>query len=206
MTQHLLLRCARKHTFSVYALMFLMSMEELTGRQLKSYVDIFWITTSDVLHTHGYKNDIIGLLATMQTNCRIVSTPHGWNVQAGSMVKLYEATERAIYPFFNAVAPLSADIYKGLKAIPGLRKKLYLIHNGVDIDEVDEVKNIANEIDDGKTGGNFVVGYIGQLIERKRIKILLKAFAKLNIPLKKLAILGEGDQKGRLEHYQMHLY
>ena len=104
-------------------------------------------------------------------------------MQAGCNVKFYEATERAIFPFFDAVVPVSHDIYNGLKSVPGLRKKLHLIHNGVDIMEVDNAKS-AKEIAVWKSDGNFVVGYIGQLIARKRLEILLKAFSKLKIEKK----------------------
>lgn len=42
-----------------------------------------------ILHTHGYKTDVIGLLATWRTPCRLISTPHGWSAQAGFKIKIY---------------------------------------------------------------------------------------------------------------------
>jgi hypothetical protein len=36
----------------------------------------------DILHSHGYKTDLIGLLATRGMRCKIISTPHGWSKQA----------------------------------------------------------------------------------------------------------------------------
>jgi glycosyltransferase involved in cell wall biosynthesis len=152
-----------------------------------------------VLHTHGYKTDVIGLLATMRTPCHLVSTPHGWSAQAGPALALYETLDRAIFPLFDAVAPLSEGIFKDLARWPGLRRKLHLIRNGVDIGEIDAIPAVAPELLEWRNTGNFVVGYIGQLIARKGLSVLLEAFARLDLPNKRLAILGEGSQRQQLE-------
>lgn len=158
-----------------------------------------------ILHTHGYKTDIIGLLATWRTPCRLVSTPHGWSVQAGIMLRLYESIDRAVFPLFDAVAPLSEAIFDDLKSLPGLRKKLHLIRNAVDVSEIDAVTSVAAEIAKWKTDGQFVLGYIGQIIPRKCLTVLLEAFARLATPRKKLAILGEGSQRDELERLAISL-
>lgn len=152
-----------------------------------------------ILHTHGYKTDSIGLLATWRTPCRLVSTPHGWSVRSGFKLKAYEAIDRAIFPFFDAVVPLSDAIRDGLKKIPFLKHNLCLIHNGVDLSEIDGENTVATEIANWKYKGYFVIGYIGQLIARKGLDTLLKAFAKLEMPKKKLIFLGEGDQRQELK-------
>lgn len=153
----------------------------------------------DILHTHGYKTDIIGVLATRGTGCRIVTTPHGWSTNAGYKLKIYESLDRAAFVFFDGVVPLSNDIYNGLKQIPFLRKKLRLIPNGVDLSDIDEVNTIADEILELKASGRFVVGYIGQLIRRKGLDVLLTAFQRLTVPNKHLVIVGDGEQRAVLE-------
>ena len=77
--------------------------------------------------------------------------------------------------------------------------KLHLIFNGVDLAEIDAEDNIAMEIEAWKAEGYFVIGYIGQLIARKGLAVLLEAFAKLETPKKRLVFLGEGDQRQELE-------
>lgn len=160
-----------------------------------------YIVANDVqvLHTHGYKTDVIGLLATRGTPCRIVSTPHGWSAQAGLALKVYEAIDRTVFPFFDAVVPLSEALFDELKAIPGIHSKLHLIQNGVDITEIDAVQEVADELAAWKRDGNFIVGYIGQLIPRKGLSVLFRAFSKLTLPKKKLVLLGEGPQRRELE-------
>ncbi|MET0658165.1 MAG: glycosyltransferase [Steroidobacteraceae bacterium] len=151
-----------------------------------------------ILHTHGYKTDLVGVLATSGTQCLQVSTPHGWSVRAGFKLRLYEAIDRLALTFCDGVAPLSQALFDELRSIPGMKRKLHLIRNAVDIDEIDESGAIAAEVAAWKAQGSFVIGYIGQLIERKGLHVLLKAFAALDIPNKKLAIVGDGNQRAEL--------
>lgn len=152
----------------------------------------------DVLHTHGYKTDLIGLLAVRGTSCKLVTTPHGWSTDAGIKLQVYEFLDRLGFYFADAVAPLSPDLYNGLRRMPGLQGKLRLILNGVDISEIDAVMAGGNRaaLDDGSS---FLIGYIGQLIHRKGIGTLIKAFHELDLPGKRLQLIGEGPQRAELE-------
>ncbi len=155
----------------------------------------------DVLHTHWYKADIIGLLAAAGTKCRIVSTPHGWSMNSDFKLRCYEAINRLVFPFFDAVAPVSSELFLDLCKIPGLKHKARLIENGVDLNEITSSKHISDEIAAWKQNGRLVIGYIGQLIPRKGIDILLKAFASMNYCNTCLAIIGSGEQMGELQSY-----
>src|SRR5487761_2365222 len=97
----------------------------------------------DVLHTHWYKTDLIGRMATLGTACMNVATPHGWSVDAGAKLQLYEALDRLCFRYMDAVVPLSMDLYDGLAHRLGMRRKLHLILNGVDLAEIDAAGDIA---------------------------------------------------------------
>ena len=153
----------------------------------------------DILHTHGYKMDIAGLLATRGTQCRVVATPHGWSVQAGLALRIYEGLDRAIFPFFDAVAPLSETLHDELLSVPGVKRKLQLIRNAVDISEIDAVDGLASQVAAWRAQGQFIVGYVGQLISRKGLPVLIEAFAKFRAPKKKLVLVGDGPQRAELE-------
>ncbi len=165
-------------------------------RKLRSYLVEQGV---DCLHTHGYKTDVIGLLATRGTRCKLITTPHGWNTQGGFALRMYEVLDRILFAFFDAVVPLSEAICEPLRRYPFIRRKVELIQNAVDIGEIDAVSEIAAPIRAWKEDGNFVVGYIGQLIPRKCIPLVLEAFARLPVAKKKLALLGEGAQRAELE-------
>ena len=127
-----------------------------------------------ILHTHAYKQDIIGLLAAQGTGCKVVSTPHGWSREPDFKLWCYEMLNRAVFPFADAVVPLSPDLYQPLTRWPGLKDKLHLIQNGVDISEIDAVHEVAPEILSLKKSGTFIIGYVGQLIHRKGLDVLLE--------------------------------
>lgn len=148
----------------------------------------------DIVHSHGYKTDIAAMLAARGTSAKTVTTPHGWSVDAGWKLALYEKLDRAIFSTFDAVVPLSEALHAGLSG-----RNLHLIPNGVDMAEIDGVEAIAPEIAAWKAQGDFVVGYIGQLIVRKGLPTLLRGFADWSYPNKRLVLLGEGDQRAALE-------
>ena len=155
---------------------------------------------TDVLHTHGYKTDIIGLFAVRGTFCQLLlATPHGWSVKAGPALRVYETFDRLAFRWFDGVAPLSDALYADLASRPGLRDRLHPIRNGVDIGEIDAVAAVAPEVERWREQRQFVIGYVGQLIERKGLRVLLNAFARLDRPNKKLALIGEGPQRPELE-------
>lgn len=153
-----------------------------------------------ILHTHFYKTDIIGYLATRGTNCKIVSTPHGWSKKMDFKLWCYERLDRLVFPFLDAVVPLSEDLYAPLKTVPLLKKKLHLIHNGVDLSEIAENQTIHPDLIEQKKAGNFILGYIGQLIPRKGLDILIKALVEVDDVPWRLYLIGDGPQRQELEN------
>lgn len=147
-----------------------------------------------VLHTHGYKSDIIGALAVRGTRCRLVSTPHGWSTGSGVKLRIYEMLNRVAFGLHDAVVPLSPDIFQGLSRLPWLRRKLHLVPNGVDLEEVDSAPRSGPKADRG-----FLFGYIGQLIPRKDLATLLRALEALPDAGARLCLIGEGPQRPELE-------
>ena len=153
----------------------------------------------DVLHTHFYKPTILGAIAVRGTYCKLLATPHGWNTDAGLKLQAYEWLERLAFARAHVVAPLSGDLERGLRGLPWLKGKVQLISNGVDLSEVTGSDAVASEVQAARARGEFVVGYIGQLIARKRVDTLIDAFAKMQNLSAKLFVVGDGDQRAALE-------
>ncbi|MDB6092092.1 MAG: hypothetical protein JWN85_4876 [Gammaproteobacteria bacterium] len=153
----------------------------------------------DILHTHGYKTDILGWRAARGTGCKVVATPHGWSTREGAKVKMYESLDRLALYFFDAVVPLSTDLYMGLHRFPGLRRKLHLINNGVDLAELQIPGTAAADTTEWKESGERIIGYVGQLIRRKGLDTLIRAFSELPFTNRRLCIVGEGPQRAELE-------
>jgi glycosyltransferase involved in cell wall biosynthesis len=145
----------------------------------------------DVIHAHGYKADLLALLAARGTGCKTLATPHGWSRNAGWKLRAYEWLDRQSFRWFDAVAPLSAELMQGLSGA------LTLIPNGVDLLEIEEAGDPPPELLTLRQRGP-VIGYAGQLIPRKDLPTLITAFAAWNRPDASLVFVGEGAQRVEL--------
>ena len=165
-------------------------------RQIRAFIRS---TAVDIVHSHGYKTDLIGLLAAAGTRCRTVTTPHGWSTDADWRLRVYEALDRASFPFFDAVVPLSETLHRGLEWVGRLRRNLHLIPNGVDLDELAESMSapVAGHL--ARSEGDFVVGFVGRLVPLKAVDVLIQAFARLDRPGKQLWIVGDGPEGDALK-------
>jgi glycosyltransferase involved in cell wall biosynthesis len=157
-----------------------------------------------VLHSHGYKTDLMAAVAARGTPCKLVSTPHGWSTKAGLKLQLYETLDRLAFARFDAVVPLSQDLYDGLARLPWVRRRLTLIPNGVDLRELDAGVEPSRS-DAPQRGSRCMLGYVGQLIPRKGLTTLLHAVSNLPANVVELSIVGEGPQRAELEHLAVQL-
>ncbi len=149
----------------------------------------------DLVHAHGYKADIIGLLAARLERIRIVSTPHGWSKERDARLSVYESLDRLALRFMDLVCPLSPDLRDGLRRIGLPERKISMVMNTVDLEEVDATPPAAQ-----RRPGEIVVGYIGQLIRRKNLDCLLTAFGRLAAMRQHctLTIVGHGPLRQEL--------
>lgn len=149
----------------------------------------------DIIHGHGYKSDLLGLLTSKIAGCRVMTTPHGWSLEKDKKLQFYENLDRFSFRFMDMICPLSPDLADGLRDSI-IHSKFRLIFNGVDIDEILEAEPAQKKYPDA-----YTVGYIGQLIERKDMSTLITAFQKVimqrdNI---RLIILGDGGKRAELQ-------
>lgn len=158
-----------------------------------------------ILHTHGYKPDIIGRVAVKGTDCRTLATPHGWSTNAGHRLRAYEAIDRVCFMFLDAIAPLSEELHAGLRVLPGMRSKLHMIENGVDMSEFETPCEVPEPLRSWRTAGLTLIGYVGQLIERKRLDTLITAFHQVSQPDAHLCLIGDGPSRPHLEELVLKL-
>ena len=139
-----------------------------------------------VLHTHGYKSDIIGFLAARRCGIPIISTPHGWCAD-GHDPKLwaYETLDRRLLHHFDYVAPLSQELCTDFGRMDS--RRWGLIENFVDLDDLPAPES----------GDAHLVTYIGRLAGLKRCQDLILAMADL--PDHRLQLIGDGPCRPELE-------
>lgn len=159
----------------------------------------------DVIHTHGYKSDIIGVLAAKRAGIKSVCTPHGFENASDAKLKTYLWLGGKAFRHFDWVCPLSPDIQRELLETYNLEpEKIHLIYNGVDLSEVERALKQAPV---KAAGAPFTIGYIGQLITRKNVSALLQAFAlfKSAQPEAQLVVIGDGEERAALEQQRKKL-
>jgi len=154
----------------------------------------------DVIHTHGYKSDILGWLAARRAGIRCVSTPHGFSGIVGFKLRVFIAIGTYMLRHFDAVCPLSEELVEDMGRFGVPSEKTHFIRNGVDLLDIDRVMaslpGPANGRDNTRT-----IGFIGQMIPRKGLTDLLRAFDLLyeKDPDLRLELLGDGNQRSELE-------
>jgi glycosyltransferase involved in cell wall biosynthesis len=156
----------------------------------------------DIIHTHGYKSDILGLLAAKLTGIKSLATPHGFENADDWKLRAYIGLGNQFLKGFHTVAPLSQQLCKDMDTIGVKASKVRYIQNGVDLDEVEEQRE-RNDNPKIHNKTKKRVGFIGQMISRKNIFDLLDIYDQLaqkhdNIELK---LLGDGEQRKELEAY-----
>lgn len=155
----------------------------------------------DIIHTHGYKSDIFGLIAAKLTRKKIVATSHGFENVKDLKLQFFIKLGGIALRYCDAVSPLSAELTNDIARIKVKPEKIHLIINGVDLDEVETFRSAQNEPAKEFQRKEKIIGYIGQLASRKNIATLIDAFDLLYKVRKdvRLLLIGDGPLRNDLE-------
>lgn len=152
----------------------------------------------DIIHTHGYKSDILGVWAARKAGIPCVVTPHGFENAKDIKLRTFIWLGCQAMKYGDAIVPLSTQLMKDMHRIGVRKDKLHYIQNGVDLSEVEAVR--TDDTVPAETE-KLRVGFIGQMISRKNIDDILTIFDDLHqegMPIE-LLFLGDGDDRARLE-------
>lgn len=158
----------------------------------------------DIIHTHGYKSDILGIIAAKRTGIKSVVTPHGFENAKDLKLKLFIWLGCKAIAYADAVVPLSPQLIEDMKKVGVPTNNITYIQNGVDLSEVEDQRNRNQNIEPSTEKR---IGFIGQMISRKNIVDALDIFNNLAIKhgAVRLILVGDGDQRDDLEHYAKNL-
>ena len=160
----------------------------------------------DVIHSHGYKSDILGFMAARLTGIKCVSTPHGFSSSVDFKLAAFIKLGTFMLRYFDRVVPLSDELVADMKRMKVPDRITQFVRNGVDLKEIDGViANLDPSSLPAKTKNR--VGFIGQMIPRKGIPDLLQVFDLLHQanPNLQLQLLGDGHQRPELEQLAQSL-
>lgn len=168
-------------------------------RIVKSLTKIIDSNGIDVIHTHGYKSDIVGLIVAKWANVKCMSTPHGFGENLGFKLRTYIRFGTFALRFFDRIVPLSTALCEDLinKGIP--LDRISVIENAVDLEEIDRrVLSLDEKVIPSK---GKKLGYVGRLVSGKRVDHIISVFDKLwsKDHSLELLIVGDGPERNTLE-------
>lgn len=152
-----------------------------------------------VIHTHGYKSDLMGLLAGRIAGVKVIATPHGFENAPNRKLQLFISIGSRALKRLDAVAPLSDELRSDVRKLGVSPERIHLIQNGVDLEEIEAER--SRETVSPWPSGEKTIGYVGQIAHRKNIGDLIRAFDLLHAehPGVRLCLVGDGPQRADLE-------
>ena len=151
---------------------------------------------TDILHTHGFKADVLGYIATRGIPVRLVSTIHGWSADEGYLIRFYEAVSRAFLKRFDCIYPLSPALLETLQQRGFDPVRLRLVLNSVDL------SGQAFNFNPRTSTDPFSVLFVGRIYRPKGVFDLVQAFSLARFPVTAhLNIVGDGEDREELETF-----
>jgi glycosyltransferase involved in cell wall biosynthesis len=154
-----------------------------------------------IWHGHDYKTNALGLLLRRFWPMRLVTTVHGW-VHHTARTPLYYHLDRLCLPYYEKVICVSEDLYRLCREAGVPADRCELLENGVDGDEYRRRQSTAEAKSRlGLRSQGQLIGAAGRLSAEKGFDLLIRVVDQLQRGGQDvdLAIIGEGDERPRLE-------
>jgi len=153
----------------------------------------------DVIHTHGYREDLYALLS--HTGKHICATNHLWK-RSNITLKLYAFIDSIAMSQIDKVVAVSQPILDEMKNSPFIsNKKLSMISNGIDTKKFhpDNTSTIRSEFNINPD--TILITAVSSLTSEKGHRYLLDALAQLKSTISDfhLLIIGDGVERTNIE-------
>lgn len=170
-------------------------------KHLKRIIDII---DADIVHSHGYKGNILlGIISFIMNNMPIVCTLHGWTAtKKFTKIWFYEKLDQLIVRRFDAMVLVTSGKYGERSKIQFSDQKrnlkIYKIENGIPELSFDSEINELQSLFKKKA---FYIGAIGRLSSEKGFEYLIDAMALLMNESNEYSaiIFGDGKLRNKLE-------
>lgn len=155
-----------------------------------------------VVHTHGYRPDVVGGIVARANRIPAVSTVHGFT-GGGPRNRLYEAVQLFALRRADAVIAVSAPLVSRLTEAGVSRDRVRFIPNGFTPGNVIFQRAGARHRL-GINADDFVVGWVGRLSREKGADVMLEAMAQCDRSWR-LSVIGEGSERNQLRRQAANL-
>ena len=151
----------------------------------------------DVVHTHGYRPDLLDAGIARSMGVPTVTTVHGSSFTKGT-VQLYELAQFAMFRKFDAVVAVSRPLVRSLNRFGVPSHRIHVVPNSWDGRAADSDRHVARQAL-GAPLDRFLVGWVGRLIPVKGADVFLRALAELKDVPWSASVVGDGPERRRLE-------
>jgi glycosyltransferase involved in cell wall biosynthesis len=149
----------------------------------------------DVVHTHGYRADVIGGAVARRRGVAAVSTVHGFT-GGDRRNRVYERVQLSALRRADAVIAVSEPLVHRLAEAGVPRERIHCVPNGFAPAEVTVTREAARRRL-GISPDATVIGWVGRLSREKGADVMLDALAQCDSSWR-LAMIGEGPALDQL--------
>jgi glycosyltransferase involved in cell wall biosynthesis len=158
-----------------------------------------------VVHSHGYKPDILLAALGLPRRLPCLATCHSWYSETAKLKVLEYLDKRAVRRFDHVIA-VSEEIYRDLRASGMPEERLSRIDNGISLPRVDAQQRDEIRAEWNLAPGEKLIVQIGRLAKSKRNELLLKAVAGLSGDIAaRVVLVGDGEERAALADYARSL-
>lgn len=151
---------------------------------------------ADVVHTHGYHADVVGMWAARRGRVPRVATAHGF-IGGGWKNRLYEFVQRRSYRSADAVIAVSRTIADLLSRDRQVAQKIHLLPNAF-VRRDDHLSRRAARDYLGLGPAAFVIGWVGRMSREKGPDVVVDALGGDHVPDVTLCLIGDGSLRNSL--------
>jgi glycosyltransferase involved in cell wall biosynthesis len=152
--------------------------------------------TPDVVHTHGYRSDVIVSRALSPRSCGLVSTAHGFTL-GGAKNRFFERLQRRAYRRFDAVVAVSRSVEQRLAEAGVEEARLHLVPNAW-VPTPTALDRVSARQELGLPQESVLAGWVGRLSPEKGADVLIDAIARLEDVPVDFVIVGDGPERSSL--------
>jgi glycosyltransferase involved in cell wall biosynthesis len=165
-------------------------------RERAAIADLCRAFRPDVVHTHGYRPDVVDAAGARRAGAPVVTTVHGFT-GGGWKNRLYESLQVRAFRRFDAVVAVSRPLAERLARAGVAHDRLHLVPNAWAGSSEFVARADARDAL-GVPADALVLGWVGRLTREKGADVLLHALPLLARPPVTAVIVGDGPELAAL--------
>lgn len=166
-------------------------------RERRELRALFVSLRPDVVHTHGYRIDLLDRGIAARLGIPTVTTVHGASMAGGAKGAVFEWLQRMNYRRFDGVVAVSRQLHERALADGVPASRLHLVPNAWR-PRTEPLERSAARRALGLDDTTDVVGFVGRFIRVKGADLFLEALARIPEPRPLGVLIGYGPEEARL--------